>query len=67
MSIPESTQREAVNRENHQRLLIFAQQKVVEDGVTPEEAQTKYVELVEVLKNTYGFDSTKVPEAVGGA
>jgi hypothetical protein len=32
---------------------------------TPEEAQTKYIALIEKLKEEYGFDADKVPEAVG--
>lgn len=44
-----------------------AWQKIVDEGVTPEQAQIKYVELVEKLKEKYGYDATKVPEAVGGA
>jgi diazepam-binding inhibitor (GABA receptor modulating acyl-CoA-binding protein) len=42
-----------------------AWQKVVDEGVTPEEAQTKYIALIEKLKEEYGFDADKVPEAVG--
>jgi diazepam-binding inhibitor (GABA receptor modulator, acyl-CoA-binding protein) len=44
-----------------------AWQHVVDDGVTPEEAQTKYVALVEEMKEKYGFDDSKAPEPVGGA
>ncbi|KAI9882305.1 MAG: hypothetical protein M1823_005948 [Watsoniomyces obsoletus] len=33
-----------------------AWQKIVDEGVTPSEAQTRYVELVETLKNNYGFE-----------
>jgi len=44
-----------------------AWQKVVDEGVTPEEAQEKYVALVEELKEKLGFDANKAPEAVGGA
>ncbi|RGP60183.1 diazepam-binding inhibitor gaba receptor acyl- -binding [Fusarium longipes] len=36
-----------------------------EDKLTPDAAQTKYVELVESLKEKYGYDANKVPEAVG--
>ncbi|TLD30683.1 hypothetical protein PspLS_02720 [Pyricularia sp. CBS 133598] len=42
-----------------------AWQKIVDEGVTPEQAQEKYVALVEKLKTAYGFDEAKVPEAVG--
>ncbi len=44
-----------------------AWQKIVDEGVTPEEAQKRYVELVEKLKSAYGYDSKKEPEAVGGS
>ncbi|KAI9892488.1 MAG: hypothetical protein M1814_001445 [Vezdaea aestivalis] len=44
-----------------------AWQKIVTDGVTPEEAQEKYVALVEALKEKHGFDPNKAPEAVGGS
>jgi len=44
-----------------------AWQKVVDEGVTPEEAQTKYIALVEKLKETYGYDANKAPEAVGSS
>ncbi|KAJ4134862.1 hypothetical protein NW768_004471 [Fusarium equiseti] len=37
----------------------------VEDQLTPEAAQSKYVELVEKLKVSHGYDADKVPEAVG--
>ncbi|KAK4220828.1 acyl-CoA-binding protein [Podospora fimiseda] len=44
-----------------------AWKRLVEDeGLTAEEAQTKYVAKVEELKNTYGYDADKAPEAVGG-
>ncbi|KAI1059051.1 hypothetical protein LB507_003738 [Fusarium sp. FIESC RH6] len=43
-----------------------AWQKVVEeDQLTPEAAQSQYVELVEKLKVSCGYDADKVPEAVG--
>jgi hypothetical protein len=37
-----------------------AWQKVVDEGVTPEEAQKQYVELVDKLLNMYG-DKSKDP------
>lgn len=37
-----------------------------DDGLTPEEAQEKYVAKVEEMKATYGYDADKQPEAVGG-
>jgi diazepam-binding inhibitor (GABA receptor modulating acyl-CoA-binding protein) len=42
-----------------------AWQKIADEGVTPEEAQSKYVTLVENMKTTYGYDESKEPEAVG--
>jgi len=42
-----------------------AWQKVVDEGITPEQAQEKYVALVERMKTTYGYDANKDPEAVG--
>ena len=44
-----------------------AWQKIVDEGVTPEEAQKQYVELVEGLKEKYGYDENKVPESVGSS
>ncbi|KAH6958504.1 acyl CoA binding protein-domain-containing protein [Fusarium avenaceum] len=38
---------------------------VEEDELTPEAAQQKYVELVEKLKVSHGYDANKEPEAVG--
>lgn len=42
-----------------------AWQKLVDEGVTPEQAQERYIALVEKLKETYGYDENKQPEAVG--
>jgi diazepam-binding inhibitor (GABA receptor modulating acyl-CoA-binding protein) len=42
-----------------------AWQKIADEGITPEEAQAKYVTLVEGMKETYGYDESKEPEAVG--
>jgi len=38
----------------------------VEDGLTAEEAQDKYVKKIEEMKEKYGYDANKEPEAVGG-
>lgn len=35
-------------------------QKIVDEGITPEEAQTKYIALIEKMKKEYGFDASKV-------
>ncbi|CEJ84850.1 Putative Acyl binding protein [[Torrubiella] hemipterigena] len=42
-----------------------AWQKVVDEGISAEAAQERYVQLVETLKAKHGFDENKVPEAVG--
>ncbi|TQV96136.1 Acyl-CoA-binding protein, ACBP [Cordyceps javanica] len=42
-----------------------AWQKVVDEGISPETAQERYVALVEQLKAKHGFDENKVPDAVG--
>jgi diazepam-binding inhibitor (GABA receptor modulating acyl-CoA-binding protein) len=39
---------------------------VVEDALTPEQAQEKYVAKIEKMKEQYGYDENKQPEAVGG-
>ncbi|KAI1141924.1 putative fatty acid binding protein [Hypoxylon sp. FL0543] len=41
-----------------------AWQKLVDEGVTAEVAQDRYVKKVEELKEKYGYDANKVPEAV---
>ena len=38
----------------------------VDEGLSAEDAQSKYVALVESLKEKYGYDASKEPEAVGG-
>ncbi|KAK4160778.1 acyl CoA binding protein-domain-containing protein [Cladorrhinum sp. PSN259] len=43
-----------------------AWQKVVDDDLSAEEAQQKYVAKVEELKESLGYDANKEPEAVGG-
>ncbi|KAK0102178.1 hypothetical protein ONS95_001027 [Cadophora gregata] len=42
-----------------------AWQKVVDEGLTSDEAKDKYVALVESFKEKYGYDADKNPEAVG--
>ncbi|KAH6634531.1 putative fatty acid binding protein [Chaetomium sp. MPI-SDFR-AT-0129] len=37
----------------------------VDEGTTPEQAQEKYVAKIEELKEKYGYDAAKEPEAVG--
>ncbi|KAI1908811.1 acyl-CoA-binding protein (ACBP)/diazepam binding inhibitor (DBI)/endozepine (EP) [Ophidiomyces ophidiicola] len=39
--------------------------KLVDAGVTPEDAQQRYVDLIERLKAKYGYDESKEPEQVG--
>ena len=36
-----------------------AWQKLVDEGVTPEQAQEKYVKKIESMKETYGYDENK--------
>ncbi|KAL2266965.1 hypothetical protein VTJ83DRAFT_4242 [Remersonia thermophila] len=43
-----------------------AWKKVVEDGITAEQAQEKYVAKIAEMKDKYGYDANKEPEAVGG-
>eukprot|EP01065_Artemidia_motanka_P033730 TRINITY_DN40775_c0_g1_i1.p1 TRINITY_DN40775_c0_g1~~TRINITY_DN40775_c0_g1_i1.p1 ORF type:complete len:102 (+),score=8.68 TRINITY_DN40775_c0_g1_i1:159-464(+) len=43
-----------------------AWQAVVDEGLTSDEAKEKYVALVEKMKEKYGYDANKAPEAVGG-
>jgi hypothetical protein len=43
-----------------------AWQKVVDEALTPEQAQEKYVAKIEEMKAAYGYDENKQPEAVGG-
>ena len=40
---------------------------MVDEGLTAEEAQERYIALVERMKETYGYDADKEPEAVGGS
>ncbi|KAI9774678.1 MAG: hypothetical protein M1840_002927 [Geoglossum simile] len=42
-----------------------AWENLVLSGVTHEVAQRRYVDLVGKLKETYGYDANKTPEAVG--
>ncbi|KAL7628009.1 hypothetical protein AAE478_002205 [Parahypoxylon ruwenzoriense] len=41
-----------------------AWQKLVDEGLSAEDAQERYVKKVEELKEKYGFDANKEPEAV---
>ncbi|KAH6673782.1 putative acyl-CoA-binding protein like protein [Halenospora varia] len=42
-----------------------AWQEVVDKGTTQDEAKAEYVKLVEEMKEKYGYDANKAPEAVG--
>ena len=42
-----------------------AWKKIVDEGVTEDQAKEKYIALVEELKTKYGYDASKAPEAVG--
>ncbi|KAI0478480.1 putative fatty acid binding protein [Xylariaceae sp. FL0804] len=37
-------------------------QKLVDEGVTPEQAQERYVKKINEMKEKYGFDPSKAPE-----
>ena len=39
---------------------------LVDEALTPEQAQEKYVAQIEEMKTKYGYDENKAPEAVGG-
>ncbi|KAI6785293.1 uncharacterized protein J7T54_006935 [Emericellopsis cladophorae] len=42
-----------------------AWQQVVDEGTTPDQAKEQYIQLVESLKASCGYDANKEPEAVG--
>ncbi|KAG9259092.1 putative acyl-CoA-binding protein like protein [Emericellopsis atlantica] len=42
-----------------------AWQQVVDEGTTPDQAKEQYIQLVESLKESCGYDANKEPEAVG--
>lgn len=42
-----------------------AWQKVVDEGTTPQQAEEKYVKLINEMKDKYGYDPNKSPEEVG--
>jgi len=44
-----------------------AWQKEIDAGTTPEDAETRYIALVEKLKEKYGYDEGKAAEPVGGS
>ncbi|KAI1436318.1 acyl CoA binding protein-domain-containing protein [Xylaria sp. CBS 124048] len=46
---------------------LRAWEGIVDSGATPEQAQERYIALVEKLKEKYGFDPAKEPEAVGSS
>ncbi|RDW91986.1 acyl CoA binding protein [Coleophoma crateriformis] len=41
-------------------------QKIVDEGITSDEAKTRYVAKIAALKESCGYDADKAPEAVGG-
>lgn len=43
-----------------------AWKKVADEGISAEEAQKRYVDFIEKLKEKYGYDESKQPEQVGG-
>jgi len=44
-----------------------AWQKEIDSGLSASDAEKRYIDLVNKLKQSYGFDPSKAPEAVGGA
>jgi diazepam-binding inhibitor (GABA receptor modulator, acyl-CoA-binding protein) len=44
-----------------------AWKEVVDKGITPEEAQAKYVALIGDMKEKYKYDPDTVPATVGGS
>ncbi|KAJ8123836.1 hypothetical protein ONZ43_g303 [Nemania bipapillata] len=46
---------------------LGAWESTLEEGLTPEEAQARYIAFVEELKVKYGFDANKEPEVVGNS
>ncbi|RDW79593.1 acyl-CoA binding protein [Coleophoma cylindrospora] len=43
-----------------------AWQKIVDEGITSDEAKARYVAKIAALKESCGYDANKAPEAVGG-
>jgi acyl-CoA-binding protein len=41
--------------------------KLSEEGITVDEAKERYVKKIEEMKETYGYDANKQPEAVGSS
>ncbi|KAI1122440.1 acyl CoA binding protein-domain-containing protein [Nemania abortiva] len=46
---------------------LRAWEAVIKEGLTPEQAQERYIAKVEELKEKYGFDPNKEPEVVGSS
>ncbi|KAI0533605.1 acyl CoA binding protein-domain-containing protein [Xylaria digitata] len=44
---------------------LRAWEGILAEGLTPEQAQERYIALVEELKTKHGFDPEKEPEVVG--
>ncbi|CAJ2514130.1 Uu.00g022490.m01.CDS01 [Anthostomella pinea] len=44
---------------------MSAWQKIVDEGITPEQAQERYVKKIEELKGKHGFDENKAAEPLG--
>ena len=40
---------------------------MVDEGLTPEQAQEQYIAVIEKAKTTYGYDANKTAEAVGSS
>ncbi|KAI1754061.1 acyl CoA binding protein-domain-containing protein [Xylaria castorea] len=46
---------------------LKAWEGIVDENLSPAQAQERYIALVEQLKTTHGFDPTKEPEVVGSS
>ncbi|KAI1815451.1 hypothetical protein GGS20DRAFT_584425 [Poronia punctata] len=46
----------------YRRAMAESWKKVLDDGITPEQAREQYVALIEEWKQKYGFDPNKVAE-----
>lgn len=51
----DKTRQRAVDNKKQEKAKRSAWQKIVDEGVTPEDAQKRYVTLMASLKDKYGF------------
>ncbi|RYP50219.1 hypothetical protein DL769_010981 [Monosporascus sp. CRB-8-3] len=62
---PDALSKKTFGPQTYGKAKYNAWKKVAEEGVTPEQAQEKYIAKVEEMKTKYGYDENKEPEAVG--